>query len=85
MKFGVLHTLQRFVLHTLQRNITHLAVITRKSSIKLGFLKEGNWKRANFFKLKNFFQRFTCINAFFTAIIDQCRIGNSNLIHAIVA
>ena len=49
MKFGVVNkstTVNRFVLHTLQRNITHLAVITRKSNIKLGILKGGNWKRA---------------------------------------
>ena len=31
----------KFVLHTLQRNITHLAVITRKTNIKLGILKGG--------------------------------------------
>ena len=51
MKFGVVNkltTVNRFVLHTLQRNITHLAVITRKSNIKLGSLKRGgNWKRAD--------------------------------------
>ena len=44
MKFGVVNkstTVNRFVLHTLQRNITHLAVITRKSNIKLGILKRG--------------------------------------------
>ena len=49
MKFGVVNKLtilKRFVLHTLQRNITHLAVITRKTKIKLGILKGGNWKRA---------------------------------------
>ena len=49
MKFGVVNKstiLNRFVLHTLQRNITHLAVITRKTNIKLGVLKGGNWKRA---------------------------------------
>ena len=49
MKFGVLNkltTVNRFVLHTLQRNITHLAVITRKTNIKLDILKGGNWKRA---------------------------------------
>ena len=34
-------TVNRFVLHTLQRNITHLAVITRKTNIKLGILKGG--------------------------------------------
>ena len=48
MKFGVVNkstTVNRFVFHTLQRNITHLAVITRKSNIKLGILKT-NWKRA---------------------------------------
>ena len=51
MKFGVVNKstiLNRFVLHTLQRNITHLAVITRKTNIKLVILKGGgrSWKRA---------------------------------------
>ena len=49
MKFGVVNKstiLNRFVLHTLQRNITHLAVITRKTNLKLGILRGGNWKRA---------------------------------------
>ena len=49
MKFGVViksTILNRFVLHTLQRNITHLTIITRKTNIKLGILKGGNWKRA---------------------------------------
>ena len=49
MKFGVVKkstTVNRFVISSLQRNITHLAVITRKSDIKLGILKGGNWKRA---------------------------------------
>ena len=44
MKFGVVSkstTVNRFVLHTLQRNITHLAVIPRKTNIKLGILKGG--------------------------------------------
>ena len=36
----------RFVLHTLHRDITHLAVITRRTNIKPGILKRGNWKRA---------------------------------------
>ena len=52
MKFGVVNKstiLNRFVLHTLQRNIAHLAVITRKTNIKLGILKGGNWKRALMF------------------------------------
>ena len=47
MKFGVVNKstiLNRFVLHTLQRNITHLAVITRKTNIKLGILKGGTGK-----------------------------------------
>ena len=52
MKFGVVNkstTVNRFVLHTLQRNIKLLAVITRKTNIKLGILKGGgNWKRAQF-------------------------------------
>ena len=50
MKFGVVNKstiLNRFVLHTLQRNITHLAVITRKTNIKLVILKGGSRKRAN--------------------------------------
>ena len=34
-------TVNRFVLHTLQRYITHLAIITRKTNIKLGILKGG--------------------------------------------
>ena len=51
MKFCVVNKstiLNKFFLHTLQRNITHLAVITRKTNIKLGILKGGgaNWKRA---------------------------------------
>ena len=44
MKFGVVNKstiLNRFILHTLQRNITHLAVITRKTKIKLDILKGG--------------------------------------------
>ena len=47
MKFGVLNkstTVNRFVLHTLQRNITYLAVITRRTNIKLGILKGGTGK-----------------------------------------
>ena len=47
MKFGVVNkstTVIRFVLHTLQRNITDLAIITRKSNIKLGILKRGTGK-----------------------------------------
>ena len=49
MKFGMVNKstpVNKFVLHTLQRNITHLAVITRKTNIKLGILKGGDWKRA---------------------------------------
>ena len=52
MKFGAVNkstTVNRFVLQTLQRNITHLAVITRKTNIKLGILKRGNWKSARIF------------------------------------
>ena len=61
MKFGVVNkstTVNRFVLHTLQRNITHLAVVTRITNIKLGILKEGNWKRAG-----NFFVLYFCFIA----------------------
>ena len=42
MKIGAVNNstiVNRFVRHTLQRNITHLAVITRKTNIKLGILK----------------------------------------------
>ena len=49
MKFGVVTKstiLNRFFFHTLQRKITHLAVITRKTNIKLGILKGENWKSA---------------------------------------
>ena len=44
MKFGVVMKsiiLNRFVLHTLQRKIMHLAVLTRKTNLKLGILKGG--------------------------------------------
>ena len=44
MKFGELNKstiLNRFGFQTLQRNTTHLAVITRKTNIKLGILKGG--------------------------------------------
>ena len=47
MKFGVVNkstTVNRFVRHTLHRNIRHLAIITRKTNIKLGVLKEGTGK-----------------------------------------
>ena len=51
MKFGVVNKstiLNRFVLHNLQRSITHLAVITRKTNIKLGILKgRENGKEPN--------------------------------------
>ena len=49
MKFGVVNKstiLNRFVLHTLQRNIAHLAVITRKTNIKLGILKGGELEKS---------------------------------------
>ena len=49
MKFGVVNkstTVNRFVLHTLQRNITHLAVITRKTNIKLDILKGGKLEKS---------------------------------------
>ena len=52
MKFGVVNKstiLNRFVLHTLQRKITHLAVIIRKTNIKLGVLKGGTGKEPRFF------------------------------------
>ena len=51
MKFGVVNKstiVNIFVLHTLQRNITRLAVITRKTNIKLGILKGGLKKSRQF-------------------------------------
>ena len=41
-------SVNRFVFQTLHRNIAHLAVFTRKTNLKLGILKERNWKRAEF-------------------------------------
>ena len=52
MKYGVVNkstTVNRFVLHTSHRNITKLAVITRKTNIKLGILKGGTGKEPTFF------------------------------------
>ena len=49
MKFGVVNKstiVNKFVLHTVQRNITHLAVITRKTNIKLGILKGGELEKS---------------------------------------
>ena len=51
MKFGMVNkltTVNRFVLHILQRNITRLAVITRKTNIKLGILKGGELEKSRF-------------------------------------
>ena len=79
MKFGVVNKstiVNNFVLHILQRNITHLAVITRKTNIKLGILKGGNWKRVHFYI--SFFCNF--INCHITVlklfeILEQVMIG----------
>ena len=52
MKFGVVNKstiVNKFVFHgvtNLQRNITHLAVITRKTNIKLGILKGGKLEKS---------------------------------------
>ena len=51
MKLGKVNkstTVNKFVLHTLQRNITHLAVITRKTNLKLGILKWGELEKSRF-------------------------------------
>ena len=56
MKFGVVNKstiLNRFVLHSLQRNITHLAVITRKTNIKLVILKGGELEKSQLLLLWN--------------------------------
>ena len=62
MKFGVVNKstiLNRIVLYTLQRNITRLAVITRKTNIKLGILKGGTGKEPYFFTTRFVSQFYT--------------------------
>ena len=42
MKIGMVNkstTVNRFVVHNLHRNITHLAIIARKTNMKLGIMK----------------------------------------------
>ena len=66
MKFGVVNkstTVNRFFLHTLQRNITHLAVITRKSNIKLGVVKRGTRKEP-FYGVTGGFTRLNMKNTY---------------------
>ena len=51
MKLGMVNKsaiLNRFLLLISQRDITHLALITRKTNIKLGILKGGTEKELNF-------------------------------------
>ena len=82
MKFGVVNkstTVNRFVLHTLQRNITHLAVITRKTNIKLGILKRGGTgketKRLFFippFKIPSFMFTLRVITA--KCVMLRCKV-----------
>ena len=60
MKIGMVNKLtilNRFVLHTLQRNITRLAVITRKTRIKLGILKGGELEKSR--------KKISCVFAIF--------------------
>ena len=81
MKFGMVNKstiLKRFVLHTLQRNIAHLAVITRKTNIKLGILKGGNWKRAKFGKL---FER--CHNLMKLGMVSNLSVVNGFDLHVL--
>ena len=59
MKFGAVNkstTVNRFVLHSLQRNITHLAVIKRKTTIKLGILKGGKLEKSLFWCKEGFYK-----------------------------
>ena len=52
MKFGMVNkltTVNRFKLYTLHRNITHLAIITRKTNIKLG-IKSQKFRQKWLFK-----------------------------------
>ena len=62
MKFGVskLTSVNKFVLHTLQRIITHLAVIKRKTNIKLGIFKRVTEKEPRFHT--NSFSIFLVVN-----------------------
>ena len=57
MKIGMVNKLtimNRFVFHTLQRNITHVAVIPRKTNIKINILKGGgeSGKEPNFLTIR---------------------------------
>ena len=90
MKFGVVNkstTVNRFVLHTLQRNITHLAVITRKTNIKLGILKGGggNWKRAEppSRLLKHFLSQVRSTICSRAAVAEWVRLTSPNEGHAV--
>ena len=74
MKFGVVNkstTVNRFVLHTLQHNITHLAVITRKSNIKLGILKGGKLEKCLILLLQGYIvlALFLITFVFFAALV----------------
>ena len=69
MKFGMMNELtnvNRFVLHSSHRNIVHLAVITRKTNMKIDILKVGGggveWKKP--IQVKKH-----CLNAHLTLII----------------
>ena len=91
MKFGVVNKstiVNKFVLHTVQRNITHLALITRKTNIKLGILRGGTGKEpktfcAQIFSFKLAFkvafqsatnQSKTCLKNLKEKNINVCRI-----------
>ena len=94
MKLGVVNkstAVNRFVGHTLQRNITHLAVITRRTNIKLGILKRGELEKSRYFlkfiKWKSFQNDFYIINCIKTCRREQvnkfryfshakCRVSN---------
>ena len=68
MNFGVVNkstVMNRFVLHTLQHKITHLAVITRKTNIKLGILKVGKLEKSR--------------NTFFTSQTAKIKIEREHI------
>ena len=77
MKIGVVNKstiLIRFVIDTSQRNITHLAVITRKSNIKLGILK-GELEKSQNFKGLTMRTNYICLSII-SLHADLITIGN---------
>ena len=82
MKFGVVNKstiVNRFALHTLQRNITHLAVITRKTKIKLGILKGGGTGKVPRNLFKTTLQVINCSKTCQREQVNKC---SQHFLHA---